>query len=204
MVMITITNAARASNLINITLSDIKEAKPSTDILGFTFESKKYKTSVIYGMWLSKDIFEFMDGYIDYVRPLISSEESKYLFTSSKQRVSRPIDHSMIPSAMTTSFTKAGLFKKEEKQRVSPSRLRCTCVTELVGVTWENSDDVTLHFMKHRPSTSRKFYMAYWENREALRLSMKCHSSFVNLTKDHKKRIDRRDALLQKLSLIHI
>lgn len=40
--------------------------------------------------------------------------------------------------------------------------------------------------------------MAYWENREALRLSMKCYSSFVNLSKDDKNRIDRRDALLQK------
>lgn len=33
--------------------------------------------------------------------------------------------------------------------------------------------------MKNRPSTTAKFYVQHWNNREALRLAMHCHNTFT-------------------------
>ena len=92
---------------------------------------------------------------------MIAPEDSKLLFTTSSKKSKLQEDeeeekdpgqmeHAMISSAFTRSFQKAGVFGANDSTRVSPSRLRCAACTELVGVDGENSDNVALHFMKHR------------------------------------------------------
>ena len=61
MALITIINATRASNLINMKVSDINGATMDENLTGFVFTSKKYKTSIIYGakaIWLPYDIYQ--------------------------------------------------------------------------------------------------------------------------------------------------
>ena len=61
-VMLTITNAARASNLMNITVSDVTDAKKHEEMPAFVFKSTKYKTSIIYGskiMLVPEDLYPF-------------------------------------------------------------------------------------------------------------------------------------------------
>lgn len=48
MVILTITNGARASNLINITIAEVKGARKDDQFEGWIFKSAKYKTSIIY------------------------------------------------------------------------------------------------------------------------------------------------------------
>eukprot|EP00111_Clytia_hemisphaerica_P024603 TCONS_00072537-protein len=168
MISITIINSARASNLINISLQDITKAIPTTPndgFCGFEFSSSKYKTCLIYGdkvMWVNQELYEFITGYITFIRPLIAPKDSTLLFTSSSKKSKireegdeekdpGQMEHAMISSAFTRSFQKADVFgSTDNNNRVSPSRLRCAACTELVGVDGENSDDVALHFIKHR------------------------------------------------------
>jgi len=48
----------------------------------------------------------------------------------------------------------------------------------------ENLETLATEFMKNRPSTTSKFYVQNWAQRETARLSMKCYGSF-NLDDKH-------------------
>ncbi|XP_066924386.1 uncharacterized protein [Clytia hemisphaerica] len=216
MININIINGTRASNLMNISLEDIANAAPTTPgdgFCGFEFKSSKYKTCIVYGdkvMWVNRELYDFINGYIEFIRPLIAPADSKLLFTSSSKRAKVQqneeeeekdpglMEHAMISSAFSRSFQKADVFQSSDNTRVSPSRLRCAACTELVGVDGENSDNVALHYMKHRPGTSRKYYTAYWENREALRISMKCYSKFLPSKETERIVADRNRMLAQQ------
>jgi len=61
MVMLAFGNAARASNLINITLADVDNATKEIDFDAWSFSSCNYKTSLLYGekkMYLAEDLME--------------------------------------------------------------------------------------------------------------------------------------------------
>lgn len=187
MALICIINATRASNLINILVEDVKKATLDQDLSGFVFNSTKYKTSIIYGskaIWLPYDIYHCLLAYITHFRPYITPSSSDYLFTSMRGNGEK-MDHSLISNGLTSSFKKAGVILTTST-RISPSRIRCACVTELVGIGGEDCTQVAQSFMKHRPSTSKKFYIMHWENRQAIRYSMKCYTSFVK----HKESIE--------------
>lgn len=49
--------------------------------------------------------------------------------------------------------------------------------------------------MKHRPSTSKKFYIMHWQNREAIRYSMKCYTSFLSNTNIKNYALEREELL---------
>lgn len=53
-------------------------------------------------------------------------------------------------------------------------------------------------FMKHRPSTSRKYYLMAHQNREAIRYSMKCYTSFLSNPKDVERYSKNRDQMLKR------
>ena len=62
LVILTITNAARASNLINITAEEVTSATKHKEISGWVFKSTCYKTSIIYGtkcMVVPDDLYPF-------------------------------------------------------------------------------------------------------------------------------------------------
>jgi len=80
--------------------------------------------------------------------------------------------------------------------RVSPSRVRCAVVTDLV-VGGENASTVAQEFMKHRLSTSKKFYIQHWGNQESMRISMSCYTKFLKNI-DCKKIQDDRERHMSK------
>lgn len=204
MVMLTLINAARTSNIINTSIEDLEKAEKTTEIPGYSFKSKKYKTSLIYGvkyMWLPADLYDILMAFIKYVRPKIGdAADSTAVFISSKVNSREDLmSHSAISSAMTRSFQKAEVFSDSRKSmRVSASRLRCAVISELVGVAGQDSDIVALHFAKHCPATSRKYYMAHWSNREALRLSMMCYTRFRGETTFGDDIVKERNEMLKK------
>ena len=83
--------------------------------------------------------------------------------------------------------------------RISPSRIRCACVTELVGIGGEDCNQVAEQYMKHRPSTSKKFYIMHWENRQAIRYSMKCYTSFVKDKGNIEGLVKKRERVMEQL-----
>lgn len=184
LVNLSVTNAARASNLINITIQHVEDAKFNEEFGAFTFKSSKYKTSMIYGskeMVVPEDLFKSIQIYVEKIHPIISGKDCNYLFSSSRNRSNSDsrdaMDHSLISNSMTKSFLSAGV--KIIGERVSPSSLRCAVVTDLVGMEGENCDNIAQFFMKHRPETSRKFYINNWAKQESLRIAMKCYSRFI-------------------------
>lgn len=160
-------------------------AKLQEDFPGYVFKSKN---SLIYG---TKDIYKFFTIFIQHIRPLISPS-SKYLFTSSRGKNTGML-HSLVSNGMTKSFELANVLKAKSA-RVSPSRIRCAVVTDLVGVNGEKCSTVAEQFMKHRHTTSKKFYISYWANRESMRLSMKCYSRFM--VKDVDSVVQEREKLM--------
>ena len=50
-----------------------------------------------------------------------------------------------------------------------------TCIT---GIGDEDLETLANTFMKHNPNTCKKFYVKAWSQRESVRLSMKCISTF--------------------------
>ena len=107
------------------------------------------------------------------------------------------MDHSIISNGLTSSFRKANV-SLSTSCRVSPSRIRCACVTELVGVGGESCTNVAQSFMKHNPTTSKKFYIMHWENRQAIRYSMKCYTSFIKDEGSIKKFVTEREKVMEK------
>jgi len=66
LVILTITNAARASNLMNITTDDVLSATKHEEVAGWVFKSTHYKTSIIYGtkcMVVPDDLYPFFVRY---------------------------------------------------------------------------------------------------------------------------------------------
>ena len=63
-------------------------------------------------------------------------------------------------------------------KRVSATRIRQSVATDLVGMGDENLEILATQFMKNRPSTTSKFYVQNWAQRETARLSMKCYGNF--------------------------
>ena len=175
MTNLVVINGARASNIMNIETKHVLESTYDEEYEAYVFKSTKYKTSLVYGakiMVLPRDLYNSLKTFIEKVHPVLSGK-SDYLFTSS--RTKDKMDHSMLSNALSTSFRLAGI-----NERISCSRLRCAVVTDLVGISGEDCDAVAQHFMKHRPSTSRKFYINRWATIESMRIAMKCHSRFID------------------------
>lgn len=64
---------------------------------------------------------------------------------------------------------------------MSPTKIRHSIATHLTAVRSESVDTVATNMMKNRPSTTAKFYVQHWNNREALRLAMHCHEDLTSL-----------------------
>ena len=165
MAIATIINGGRSSNLMHMKVEDILKAKE--DELGFHFLSEKYKTCLpAKTIWLPTDLYLLYKAYIKYIRVILTPLSSPYMFTSLSGK-GGIMTQSVICNALTTSFKKAAVILPVSK-RISPSRIRCGCLTELVCVQEADVEEVAPEFMKHRPSTARKFYLMHHQNREAI------------------------------------
>ena len=110
MLSVTYFNCLKASNLMNISLEDIKNIKKHTEI---------ENAWVIYGtkiIILDDILYEQVQTYIKLFRPLITADEKlqdarRFLFTSSRITTSKPLgiqmNHSATANALSSSFKKA-------------------------------------------------------------------------------------------------
>lgn len=84
MVIVTVINGGRSSNLLNMKVDDVLKVKK--DDLGYHFMSEKYKTCLVYGaktLGLPNDMFLLYKAYIEHVRVLLtptSSPSHVYLY----------------------------------------------------------------------------------------------------------------------------
>ena len=172
-------NGLRASNIIELRVSDIKEAHTSDEYPGYmVFTNSLYKTSTIYGekvIVLPKDVFKHVQFYVETARPVLNPLSEDHLFVSSDADV---ISHGAIGSALTSSFKNAHVFNKTEYHRVSPTRIRCACAT--FGCREEGIDSgfFAKHFMKNKEDTTNIHYNLYSNHREALKLAMMMGNTF--------------------------
>lgn len=181
MVIICFGNAARASNLINMKLEDVEQALYEEELDAYVVTSNNYKTSFLYGekkILFGRDIYFQLKRFIKYLRPKIcSTTNSNEVFIS--VRADGPMSHSSISNGLTSIFQMVDELKGEKIfARVSPTKIRHSVATQLAGVGDEDLETLAKQFMKNRPSTTSKYYVQVWAQREASRLSMKCYGEF--------------------------
>ena len=179
MTNICIMNGLRASNIIELRVKDFEEAEESADYPDYmTFTNSKYKTSTIYGekvIVLPNRLFSHLKEYVERLRPVLSQTSTERLFVSNEKDV---MTHGSINNALTSSFTKAGIFSAAEYQRVSPTRIRCACATFGCLVEGVDSAFFAKHFMKNKENTTNIHYNFYANHREALKLAMMMGDTF--------------------------
>ena len=121
MVTLTVINALRSSNIINITLHDIEHASTHDTYENAMFiESTQYKTSLLYGpkiILISMHLYDQIKTYIKHMRPLVTKDDhlekyNRYLFTCSEANLqtSKPtakISQSAVSSMISSSFKKS-------------------------------------------------------------------------------------------------
>uniref|UniRef100_A0A7M5XG57 Uncharacterized protein n=1 Tax=Clytia hemisphaerica TaxID=252671 RepID=A0A7M5XG57_9CNID len=186
-------NAARSSNKAEMTLQHIDEAVKSSDYVSngyaMVVKSEKYKTSLIYGeklLVIPNAVFHQIKMYIEHLRPIIIKDEAleqcdRFLFNSTKagkkqdKNASRKMTSSLVASACTSLFIKCGFGDKSSSKRCSPTRIRHAIATELAGHDQEKLETVSRIFMQNRPTTTAKFYIMHFQQRESVRLSMKLY-----------------------------
>ena len=105
----------------------------------------------------------------------------------------------MITKCISRSFEKANVFKGTTMyQRVSCCRIRFSIITELVSLGKGDLENTAYAFAKHDKKTCRRFYLQFWNNQEAVRLSWKCYEMLRPLTADDQKAVQVRETSLQK------
>ena len=105
----------------------------------------------------------------------------------------------MITKCISRSFEKAQVFRGTSAyQRVSCCRIRFSIITELISLGKGNLENIAYAFAKQDKKTCRRFYVQFWNNREAVRLSWKCYEMLRPLTEDDKKAVQVREKSLEK------
>ena len=101
--------------------------------------------------------------------------------------------HSLVANGLTKSFQSALCGRISKDFRVSPTKIRISIATELAGFGDENLKTLAETYMKNKESTTRKFYVQHWAQRESLRISMKCANHF-NLNKHEQLIVSTRNS----------
>ena len=122
LVMITFGNAARASNLINMTVDDFNAATKESEYNAWCMTSVNYKTSLLYGekkMLISEDMYIQFKNYLKFLRPILlegsesddCEDKDKPFFVSHRSAVK--MTHSALSNAMTSIFKGIKEFANE-------------------------------------------------------------------------------------------
>ena len=113
-----------------------------------------------------------------------------------------PRNHLMVAQCLTRSFEKAEVFKEKDSfTKVSCSRLRFSIITELICLGTEKLENIAHCFAKHGKKVCKHFSVQFWNNREAVRLSWKCHNMFRLLSDTDKQAVEQRESVLSKKAL---
>ena len=124
----------------------------------------------------------------------------RHLFTSSaKNTVSSEMSPSLVSQCLTRTFEKSKVFCQVENKykNVSPSRLRFSIITELICLNNEQLDYVAHYFGKVSTETCKKFYVQFFSNMEAARLSWKCINLF-SISGNNEQAANLREKLIKK------
>ena len=111
------------------------------------------------------------------------------------------MNHSLVSKCLTRSFEKVEIFKRNAYTNVSPSRIHFSVITELIMLGEDILDNIAHCFAKHNTQTCKKFYVQFFSNREAERLSWKSLQMFTNIAKEEEKAIKLRESKLCKTSI---
>ncbi|XP_057295982.1 uncharacterized protein LOC130624937 isoform X1 [Hydractinia symbiolongicarpus] len=204
MTNICIMNGLRASNLIELLVSDVKEASRHDDYPGhWVIINSNYKTSTIYGekvIAIPDAIFNHLKIYMDHLRPLFENASSKYLFLPSSNE--DKMSHGVVGSALTSSFKDAEVFSEKEYQRVCPTRIRCACATFACNLEGMDIGFFAKNFMKNKEETTQRHYNLHSNVKHALSLAMMVGDGFQvggeRITIKQSEREDLTNLLLKK------
>jgi integrase len=177
-----------------MTISDVYDAKIDEEFPNArTIRSSKYKTSLLYGtkiMVLPLDIYNLLLMYIEVLRPVLTEkykdedaalpDSKRYLFVSHKN--CGMVESRAITSYLTSTVKQSKVLAGSE-QNVSCSRLRTAIATEMAGYQQEDLKTFANCFMMHKESTSRKYYILNFSQREGVRCAMRCMDVFLGNSK---------------------
>ena len=173
-------NGLRASNVINLSLKDIEEAKEVNGYPGHkVITNSSYKTSTIYGekfVVVPESIFALTMYYIQHLRPKLNATKSKKLFLPNSD--SAELSSTNVSSSLTASFKRACILDETEQQRVSCTRIRCGIATYACNDGGIDEAFFAKHFMKNREETTALHYNLHSNRRHALNIAMELYSSF--------------------------
>ena len=190
-----------------MTLQEVLSAKRDKIIKdAFVFMNQKYKVSIIYGSKLilaPEDLYNQIKLYMEHLRPKLIDDKhrlnrERYLCVI-KTRFIR-LEGCPSPAwCLTATCERSGVFENVADsitKRMSTSRIRFSVITELVCLGEDSLDNIAYSFGKHTKEVCKKFYVQFWSNREAARLSWKVHQ-MVN-TENEGKAINRKEKKLDQ------
>ncbi|XP_066911330.1 uncharacterized protein [Clytia hemisphaerica] len=173
---------------MEMSLYDFNEAKWDEEFNAFILRNENYKTSILYGakiIVLSENLHKLFKMFITrcrlfFIDKCLEKKKEDY----QKKIFSSHVTHEVLnQNATTKAISKS--FKESEvlkfgnlDQSVSPTRIRIAVATEFANNKDIDFDTFATHFMKHKPSTSRKFYVQRYMQREAILISLKCYDAF--------------------------
>ena len=169
-----INNGLRGSNIIELTLVDVKEASAVTGYKGHrVITNQNYKTSTIYGekfIIASNQLYDHLIFYLENLRPIVLKTLSSRLFVPSSN--SNKMSQKNVSSSLTSSLTNANVLNSKEYPRVSCTRIRCALATFACDDGGFEMGYFAKHFMKNRESTTSLHYNLLANRRHALNIAM--------------------------------
>ena len=173
-------NGLRPSNIVNLTIQDLKEVEEVEGYKGHkVLTNSKYKTSTIYGekfIVIPTEIVDQCWFYVNHLRILLNPAKSKWLFVPNSS--SGKLTATNVSSSLTTTFRRSKVLGKTDHQRVSCTRIRCGIATYACN---EGEMDVSFfarHFMKNREATTSLHYNLLSNRRHALNIAMQLYNKF--------------------------
>jgi len=123
MFMLCITNALRASNLINMTVEDITKAVYDKEFDALVIKSTRYKTSILYGrksIVCSEELYGQLQKFVTYFRPkFIKAENESESLAERKvfpaNNGEQQLSHSVISNGLTNLFQSIPELKSKKK-----------------------------------------------------------------------------------------
>ena len=113
------------------------------------------------------------------------------------------MNRSLVSKCLTRFFEKAEVFNKESHINASSSRIHFSVITELITLGEDTLDNIAHCFAKHSTETCKKFYVQFFSNRKAVRLSLSLCKCLCLLEKKRKKQLTCGNLNLPQVQFQH-
>lgn len=153
---------------------------------------------------MSNDVYQQTIPFTNFIRPEHIKDKTKQMrdlfTTSTKQAFLSQMKTTVVSQCLTRAFgrSKVLLGVKNRFNNISLSGIRFSAITELICLGNESLDSVPHCFAKHGTKVCKRFYVQFFSNREAARLSWKCTNLFTHVNQDEEKTVSLREKLLSK------